>query len=257
MGILLIDIGNAKIKTAYSKDYSTVRDLFSVYTQSNEEDIEIKINEVLSNHPIEGAVLCSVVPSASSIVKRILEEKGIKVMEVNSQIELGISLNYENPESLGADRIAGAVGAFFFHCLPNMTSAIVIDFGTAITVDLINFAGEYLGGAIMPGVLLFCEALKNKTELLPEVDFEIVNYTAGLDTIPCIQLGSQASIVGGINYLINRFSKLISGDLDIILTGGDALQFKDMFEFKYIHYPKLVLRALAKLWQLNSKGNQH
>lgn len=172
---------------------------------------------------IDQAVVCSVVPEVVSMVKRSIKtELDMKVYIVGEDIKAPMVNRYKNPRQVGQDRLVGAYAAMALYGKP----AIIIDLGTAITFDVVSASGEYLGGAIVPGIRLSAESLFLKTALLPEIDIKAPRSVIGRTT--------QESILSGLFYgygslcrgLIELMERQVKGRPKIVMTGGHTQLMK-------------------------------
>lgn len=176
--------------------------------------------EKLAIPDIEAVVIASVVPpimfSFEHAIQRYLKKNPIII---GPGIKTGINIKYENPRELGADRIANAVAAYEIYGGP----VIVVDFGTATTFNAISSKGEFLGGAICPGILISAEALYMRTAKLPKIDLAKHDAVIGRSTSVGMQSGVFYGYVGQVNHLVNRIKKEMKEDnIKVIATGGLA-----------------------------------
>ena len=137
---------------------------------------------------------------------------------VGPGVKTGIPIHYDNPREVGADRIVNAVAAYETY----KKSLIVVDFGTATTFDCISAQGEYLGGAIAPGIMVSSEALFHRASKLPRVELVRPETVIGKNTITSLQAGIIYGYVGLIEGIVNRMKKEMGGDPLVIATGGLA-----------------------------------
>jgi type III pantothenate kinase len=137
---------------------------------------------------------------------------------VGPGVKTGIPIHYDNPREVGADRIVNAVAAYETY----QRSLIVVDFGTATTFDCISPQGEYLGGAIAPGIMISSEALFHKASKLPRVEFVRPQTVIGKNTTTSMQAGIIFGYVGLIDGIVNRMKKEMGGDPLVVATGGLA-----------------------------------
>lgn len=231
--LLAIDIGNTTISIALIKDNSSnasAPQILSVQQIETslpsgvlQKKIKQKLSALIRRYKVRDVIICSVVPSALNFLKNILrKDLNIKPRVIGEDIRVPIQNRYRNPQQVGQDRLVGSFAARELYGAP----LIVIDFGTAITFDIVSKKGEYLGGIIVPGIRLTAEALFNKTALLPKVKIKTPRELIGRDT--------ASSILSGIFYgygalcdgLIDLISQKIKGRPKIILTGGYSLWMK-------------------------------
>jgi type III pantothenate kinase len=252
--LLLIDIGNSNITFGIS-DNRDVLNTLRVDTKLT-EDKAGHYQKVLDNliekydmPRIDGAVICSVVPEVSPmIIDAVKERFNIVPIIVDITIKNGLRFTINNLHTLGADRIANAAAAYKLYS----GNLIVIDFGTATTLCAITDNGEYIGGAIMPGIGISAESLHEKTSGLPLVELKIPKTIPGKDTTDNILTGIVLGHAGAAERIIHEISKEENNSFSVIATGGYAgLVAPFVKKIDYIH-PSLTLDGLRILYQLNS-----
>ena len=207
---------------------------------------KINNNIVQEFQPIENIIICSVVPMLSKIIKAELELAfKQKASLIGKDIKVSMKNHYRNPGEVGQDRLVGAYAAMKLYGSP----AVIIDFGTAITFDVVSRKAEYLGGIIVPGMRLSTEALFEKTALLPKIKIRAPRYLIGKDT--------QESILSGIFYgygalcegLIEKLSKKISGTPKVVITGGYAHVMKKFITHKiHVVDTELVFKGMELIY---------
>ena len=202
----------------------------------------------LSHGDIHQVVVCSVVPRVANAINNTCKNYlGITPMEVGPGMKTGMPVLYENPKDVGADRVVNAVAVTRFYGKP----AIVVDFGTAVTFDAINSRGEYLGGAILPGILVGAQALFSHTSKLPMVGLSSPASVIGRNTISSIQAGLYYGYAAMVQGMVARFRAELGQDAKVVATGGQAgLICKECPCVDAID-PDLTLRGLQYLAELN------
>jgi len=173
------------------------------------------IQDTLRNQNFERVTLCSVVPDASALMKVTFDQP---IHHISHQSKMPITIEYPNPSKIGADRLANASAAI----LGRQGPAIVIDFGTAVTFDVISKAGSYLGGVIAPGTASLRDYLHQKTALLPAIQLEEPNSAIGRSTEEAMQVGAVIGYRGLIREILNEVRRELGGEPKIFATGGDA-----------------------------------
>ena len=222
---------------------------------STSDEIGIFLRSVLRENgvdsgSIEDSCCCSVVPpinySLSSAIKKYFN---IEPLFIQSGIKTGLKLKYANPKEIGADRIAAAIGAVTKHPNENL---IVIDMGTATTIDVVTKGKEYLGGAIMPGLKISMQALASGTAKLPTVEIVRPNRISGQSTIEAIQSGIFYGNAGSIKEICYQYQKQIfRGERTLVVgTGGFARTFEEYGLFDEI-VPELVLLGVKNALEMN------
>lgn len=224
---LTVDIGNTTIAFAVV-DRNKILVVKKIETIVKKDSLRLQLTGVLRSFNrrygrISQAVICSVVPAAVSIVKsEIKSELGIRAFVIGEDIKVPMTNRYKNPRQVGQDRLVGAYAAMMLYGKP----LIIIDLGTAITFDAVSAKGEYLGGAIVPGIRLSAESLFLKTALLPEIDIKAPKSVIGRTT--------QESILSGLFYgygslchgFIDLMAKQIRGNPKVVMTGGHTQLMK-------------------------------
>ncbi|MFH1282582.1 MAG: type III pantothenate kinase [bacterium] len=210
---------------------------------------ELKEYALKRSNKICGISLASVVPHITNkLIKLLKSEFHAKVLNVDYRTKSGLVIKIDNPKELGADRIVNA--SFAYHCFHG--ACIIVDMGTATTLDCVNNRGEYIGGMILPGIEIAAKALKMFTAKLPFVSFKKPLRVIGRNTIQCISSGLYYGGLGMIQEAIKQCKKEIASDVTVILTGGlGGLFFYKLKEIKY-YWQDLTLIGLNNLWEINT-----
>jgi type III pantothenate kinase len=197
---------------------------------------------------IEGICLASVVPPITSrIVQACKQYLKLTPLVIDHHVKTGLNILYEDPSAVGADRIVDAVAVRELYSLP----ACIIDFGTGTTFDAVNRAGDYLGGAIAPGLSIGADALYQRTAKLPRVNLEAPPSVIGTNTVHAIQAGLVYGYVSMVEGMVVRFRKLLGEDMKVIATGGLAEVITNETRVIDIVAPWLTLDGLRILWKMN------
>ncbi len=197
---------------------------------------------------INGVIISTVVPPLLPVMTE-MSRKYFKIepMIVTNEIKTGITIRYDNPKEIGADRIVNAAAAYKLYGGP----LIIVDFGTATTFCAVTKNGEYLGGAITPGVKISAEALFQRAAKLPRVELVKPRSVIGSDTISAMQAGIIYGYAGLVDGIVERMIKALSPDARVVATGGlaelVAPETKSIKEIK----PHLTLEGLRLLYELN------
>jgi len=209
--ILLIDVSNSFTKIAVASDGKIGR-VTKIATS------ELKRELFRGTKPkLDLAVISSVVPGASRI---LAESLTCPPLWVDHRVPGGVHVSYPNPHTIGADRLANAAAAVKLGKLP----ALVVDFGTAVTFDVIDAKGSYLGGIIGPGLPIAAKALHEGTALLPLTKIQKITSSIGKSTEEAIRIGLLLGAVGLVREAVARITKeTFKGKKPfVIATGGDA-----------------------------------
>jgi type III pantothenate kinase len=162
-------------------------------------------------------------------------------------VKTGVRIRYEDPRAVGADRIVDAAAVQKLYGGP----ACVVDFGTATTFDAISAEGDYLGGAIAPGIGIAAEALFQRTAKLPRVDLQRPPAAIGRNTVHAIQSGLLFGYVGLVEGMVARFRGELGPEMKVIATGGLAEIVARETSVIQVVAPWLTLDGLCLIWQLN------
>ncbi len=202
----------------------------------------------LSGASINAVVISSVVPSLMMELGRMSREYySCKPLVVGPGVKTGLAIKYDNPREVGADRVVNAVAAYHKYKGP----LIIVDFGTATTFCLVNEKGEYLGGAIAPGIKVSTEALVAKAAKLPRVELIKPRNIIGKNTINSMQSGIIYGFVGQVEGIINRMHKEIGLKVRVIATGGLASAIARETQTIDIVDDFLTLDGLRIIYELN------
>jgi type III pantothenate kinase len=198
---------------------------------------------------LKGCALASVVPPLTgAFVQACREYLGQDPLVIDAGVKTGLSVRYEDPKhTLGADRVADAVAVNQLYGTP----ACVVDFGTATTFDAVSRQGEYLGGAIAPGIDVAAESLFLRTAKLPRVELTRPPNVIGRNTVNAIQSGLIFGYVGLVEGMVARFKRELGEDTQVIGTGG--LLNVIAAETTVIQHlaPWLTLDGLRLIWEMN------
>ncbi len=196
---------------------------------------------------IEAAVLCSVVPRATPLVdKTVRSIWKLDTLELTPKTIHGVGIDYPKPDSIGPDRLANAVAARFYFGAP----VVVVDFGTAVTFDVVDVRGNYIGGIIAPGLAAMTDYLHEKTALLPKIKIRPVKSAIGKSTEQAMLVGAVHGYRGLVSGLIAKLKlELKSEKLPVIATGGYArLIAAELPEISAV-MPDLTLEGLRLVWE--------
>jgi type III pantothenate kinase len=199
---------------------------------------------------VEAIGFCSVVPDINhSLVNACRKYFGFEPFVLRAGVKTGLKIRYKNPTEVGADRIAGAAGAVALH--PG-NDVIIIDLGTATTVEAVSADREYLGGAIAPGLLISVRALEQNTARLPKVEILRPEHTCGRSTVESIQSGLYYGQLGMLRELRDRLRRECYGGGDVVVlgTGGFARLFAGCSLFDEMHLD-LALEGIRIIQQMN------
>ena len=245
--ILTIDVGNTTIQGGlFEGEKPVLQFRRSTNASLSSDELGLFLRDVIrlngfDHTKVSRIACCSVVPAINHSLSNAFIQAGIKT---------GLKLKYSNPKEIGADRIAAAIGAI---TIKKDTDLIIVDMGTATTVDVVTAGREYSGGAIIPGIGMSVHSLADGTAQLPSVEVKQPEKICGTSTIEAIQSGIFFGQAGAIRELCELFEKNVFGGKRpyIIGTGGFARLFENYGIFDQI-VPDLVLRGLLTALSLNA-----
>jgi type III pantothenate kinase len=198
----------------------------------------------VGQQPIRRIALASVAPAMTDQTISLLSGSYQTVVLVAGRdLPYGIEIQCEQPEQVGADRLLSAIGAY----ARTRTATLVVDIGTAITVNAVSARGAFCGGAIAPGPALMLRALHEHTALLPAVAYEKPASVLGRNTVAAMRSGAHWGAVALVESLLARMAEELSPSARIILTGGDAEPIARDLKIKFELRPALTLEGLAIL----------
>jgi type III pantothenate kinase len=223
--LLVIDVGNTNTVLGVYQGEELIKH-WRLQTHhgrtSDEHGILLRQLFLLSNiavQDVEQAIISCVVPPMERMLVRMIKDYfDCTPTVVGADIHARMPIKYDNPREVGADRIVNAVAAWERH----KTSLIVVDFGTATTFDAISVHGEYLGGAICPGITISSEALFHAASKLPKVELARPDKVIGRNTTHAIQAGLLYGYMGLVREIVTRMKAELGGDTRVVATGGLA-----------------------------------
>ncbi len=245
--ILLLDIGN-------THSHIGLADRRRVLTQVNILTREwfggvapASVKKFIGANRIEGAVLCSVVPRATPVVCQTVRALWrLDALELTPATVCGVGIDYPKPGSIGPDRLANAVAARSRFGAP----VVVVDFGTAVTFDVVNAAGDYVGGIIAPGLAAMTEYLHEKTALLPKIKIREIKSAIGKSTEQAMLVGAVHGYRGLVRELIRELKRELGAKkLPVVATGGYAKLIAAKLPEITAVAPDLTLEGLRLVWQ--------
>ena len=253
--LLVADIGNTSITIGvYADDLLIHNWKISSDKNKSEDEYGIMLSNLVKLRGLDGkfkaAVIASVaLPITDKFKKAIEEYLKIPVLVVSSKINLDIKLDVDKPKEVGADRIANACAANHLYKAP----AVVVDFGTATTFDIVSKDGSFIGGIIAPGIGISAEALSSFTSLLPKVRIDSPPSVIGKNTIDNMLSGLVRGHAAMIDGLISDIEKELNTKITTIATGGYSSIVTDCLKRPFNHLnPHLTLEGLKLIYELNS-----
>ncbi len=255
--ILTLDIGNTNIKTALFEGEEMLNYWrISTNRSTTSDEYGMLLNNLFTFHgrkltDVTGVVMSSVVPTINFTIDHMCRNYfGMEPMLVGPGVKTGINIKYENARELGSDRIANAVAAYHLYGGP----CVFIDFGTATSFGVISEKGEFLGGAICPGIKLSSEALVEQTAKLPRFELVRPQSVIGKNTITNMQSGIVYGHVGMVTYLVRKMKEELGApEAKTIATGGLALLVSGATDAIDVLDGLLTLKGLNIIYEKNSE----
>lgn len=252
--LLAIDIGNTNITLgAFEGDrlVATWRLATDVHRTPDEYAvllIHLMNLEGLDPHGFNEASMCSGVPPLITTFSELCRRHfGIRPLVVGPGIKTGVRVLYDDPRQVGADRVTDALAAYRLYGGP----IIVVDFGTATVFDAVSKDGDYLGGAIAPGIVISAEALFEKASMLYRIELVKPRSAIGKNTVASMQSGFIFGYVGLIEGLVARFQQEMGGGAKVVATGGLAdIIVKETSVIDLVN-PDLTLEGLRMIYEMN------
>lgn len=249
--LLTIDVGNTnivigafngaemvksfRVATSYEKSRDEYGMMFLQLLMFNKIDVE----------DIEDVIISSVVPPVMySLERAVAKYLGKKPIVVTNKLDLGLNIKYENPRDVGADRLVNAVAALEKY----KEDVIVVDFGTATTFCAVTKTGDYLGGAICPGIKISVEALFAKTSKLPRIELTPTKTVIGRTTVESMQSGVIHGYVGQVDYMVRLIREEMGVNARVIATGGLSRMISEESSTIDVIEPNLTLDGLRIIY---------
>ena len=258
--LLVVDVGNTQTHFGLFPDREkTVSEhwRFATVRESTSDELGSRLSNLLelrglSFGDIDDSIVSSTVPQLSEqwtqMAGRYL---GHEMMVVGPAIKTGMPIRYDNPHEVGADRLANAVAAY--EKVHN--TCVIVDFGTAITYDIVSAAGEYLGGIITPGAEISIDALYDRAAKLPKVELAKPRSLIGKNTVDAIRSGIVYGFAGQVEGIVRRLRAELGPTTCVIATGGLAGLLVPFIQETVDEVDQLLtLNGLRLIWERNAPG---
>jgi type III pantothenate kinase len=253
--LLVIDVGNTNIVLGVF-DGRDLLDHWRISTDrlrtTDEYGVLIRnlfnFNEVNADQ-IDAIIISSVVPPVMPTLERMCQRYfGVMPMVIGPGVKTGMDIKYDNPREVGADRIVNAVGAYAKYGGP----LIIIDFGTATTFCAVSAGGDYLGGAIAPGIGISTEALVQRTAKLPRIEVVTAERVICRNTVQSMQAGVFFGFVGQVEGIVGEMKKELGGKAKVVATGGLSVIIAPAAKSIDVVEPMLTLEGLRIIYDRNN-----
>lgn len=241
---LLIDVSNSYAKIAFASR-ERISNPLRIRTAELSSSV---IGEFLTRRHVTKLVVSSVVPAKNAAISKAANKKA-KVLWLNWKLNLGVTIDYPKAKSIGADRLANAAAVAELYGFP----AVVVDFGTAVTFDVVSQRGTYIGGVIAPGLEAMTNFLYEHTALLPRLSMKEPLHAVGKSTIEAMRVGAVFGYRGLVREILAqiRSEQFPRRKLFVAATGGYALLIAGKLEQVDVVHPHLTLEGLRIVANLN------
>jgi type III pantothenate kinase len=246
--ILLFDIGNTHTHVGLANDRRVLQQINLPTREWSGGNAKARVAGLVGAKKIAGAALCSVVPQATPFARRAIRQLWkLNPLELTPKTLRGLGIDYPKPQTIGPDRLANAVAARHHFGAP----VVVVDFGTAVTFDVVNRAGHYFGGIIAPGLAAMTDYLHEKTALLPRIKIREVKTAIGKSTEQAMLIGAVHGYRGLVRELIAELKRELKvKQLPVVATGGYARLIASKLPEISAVEPNLTLEGLRLVWQV-------
>ena len=256
--LLTIDVGNTNtVLGIFNKDKLEQSWRVKTDPRDTADELWLQYSALVKGFDITGVAICSTVPAVLREIRKLIDEhySDIKTTIIEPGVKTGVPLLVDNPKEIGADRIVNSLAAFTLYGSDG--PSIVVDFGTSTNLDVVSPRGEFLGGALAPGIEISVDALAARAAQLRKVELVKPKSVIGKNTVEALQSGTIFGFAGQVDGLVNRIIDELSdsypdaGEVCVIATGGLAplvLGISEMIEF---HEPDLTLIGLRLVHERN------
>ena len=256
--LLTIDVGNTNtVLGIFNKDKLEQSWRVKTDPRDTADELWLQYSALVKGFDVTGVAICSTVPAVLREVRKLIDEhySDIKTTIIEPGVKTGVPLLVDNPKEIGADRIVNSLAAFTLYGSDG--PSIVVDFGTSTNLDVVSPKGEFLGGALAPGIEISVDALAARAAQLRKVELVKPKSVIGKNTVEALQSGTIFGFAGQVDGLVNRIIDELSdlypdaGEVCVIATGGLAplvLGISEMIEF---HEPDLTLIGLRLVHERN------
>ena len=247
--VILVDVGNTSAAVGLSADGRITCRGRLLTSSSTAANIRKLLLRLVGRRSVTAAVLCSVVPGVNRRWLRALKLcVGNNVILVSHKTRLGLKIRYPRPQTIGPDRLADACGAAYCYGVP----VVVADFGTAVTIDVVSRAHEYIGGVIAPGPAVMTDCLAQRTALLPKISTAGPCGSIGKSTVEAMRIGAVIGYRGLVREITGHVLKGMGRKaIKLCATGGYAEEALRGLDLPFIVDPDLTLRGLWRIYELN------
>ncbi|MDC4204814.1 MAG: type III pantothenate kinase [Candidatus Manganitrophus sp.] len=252
--LLVIDIGNTNVvfgifeRKKLIGEWRVATHLHKTADEYGILLIDLLLAQKIPLSKVKGAILSSVVPPLTPVFQEMTRKYfSLDPMVVTHSLKTGLQIKYDQPKEIGADRIVNAAAAYHLYGGP----VVIVDFGTATTFCVVSETGDYLGGAIAPGLIISADALFSRAAKLPRVELIKPKRIIGRDTVSSMQSGMIFGYVGLVNEIVRRIHREIGTEALVVATGGlSNLIAPECSTIQKVR-PALTLEGLMIIYHLN------
>jgi type III pantothenate kinase len=249
--LLAIDIGNTNTVLGVCEGAQITRTWrVKTDTRGTADELMLTFRGLLEDTPVTGISLCSTVPAVLREMRTMLARywPDVPTVIVEPGVKTGVPLLIDNPKEVGADRVVNTLAAHHLYGGP----IVVVDFGTSTNLDVVSARGEFLGGAIAPGIEISVEALAARAAQLRKVELVAPRSVIGKNTVECLQAGILYGFAGQVDGLVRRIVDELGGTVTVVATGGLAPLVIEHCATVSLHEPDLTLVGLRLVWEKNT-----
>ncbi len=262
--LLCVDVGNTQIALGlYGDDAADddphpplVRDWrMRTDPRMTADELEVAFGALLGRYAerVSGVAALSTVPGVLRELRLLLSRRGDPALVVGPGVRTGVPLLVDNPREVGADRVMNTLAAHRLHG----TACVVVDFGTSTNIDVVSARGEFLGGALAPGIEISMDALASRAAALRSVELVAPRSVIGKNTVECLQSGVLYGFAGQVDGLVRRIVAELgpqAGPVTVLGTGGLAPLVRGISETITDYVPDLTLVGLRLTWLRNARN---
>lgn len=256
--LLAIDVGNTNtVLGVFNQDKLEQSWRVKTDPRDTSDELWLQYSALVDGFDITGVAICSTVPAVLREIRKLIEEhySDVNATIIEPGIKTGVPLLVDNPKEIGADRIVNSLAAHTLY--GSRGAAIVVDFGTSTNLDVVSPKGEFLGGALAPGIEISVDALAARAAQLRKVELIKPKSVIGKNTVEALQSGTIYGFAGQVDGLVNRIIDELadlypdSGEVTVIATGGLAPLVLGISETIEFHEPNLTLIGLRLVHERN------
>jgi len=256
--IFCIDIGNSNIKYAiYDGEKLKATFRVSSVNASTSDEYGVIVSDLIKSAGVEksditGVIMSSVIPQLNYTMEHMCKDYlGFEPIEVSTAIKTGLNYLVDSPKEVGADRIVNSVACFKKYNTKYNCATICVDFGTALTFNVVSVNGDFLGGAIFPGMKTALDSLVNGTAKLPNIELELPDKVIATGTVTNMQSGLINGYIGVVEKIVSEMKKELLEPVKVVVTGGLGEIIAKKTQVVDFIDRRLTLDGLKIIYQMN------